>query len=150
MDTNDWIDSMGLTFFCNRMVEELYYLGKNQSVSAQLEENCKKGIAEFNSLKWPREKPYPDIKTNLFNTNYNLEIFEKICKHYKKSAEQMIDELIGDLENIISDNPINEKYQTAQKLQDFFDYFGDCGYYATRDCLRSADCSRIVDYLRIA
>ncbi len=135
--TEDTINLMGLTFFCNSMVEELYYMGKRKSVSEKLEENCKRGIAEFSSLKWPREQPYPDIKTDLFNTNLNLNAFGKICEHYEKSAEQMIDELTKDLENIISDKSIDKKYQTSEKLQKFFDNLGDCAYFATKDSLKN-------------
>ncbi len=134
----DTVNLMGLTFFCNSMFEELYHMKKNKLISERLKEKCKIGIAEFNSLKWPRnKKPYPDIKTNLFNTNSNLNTFEQICEHYRKPAEQMIEELILNLECIISDKPINKKYQTAEKLRKFFDDFGDYSYYGFKDYLRA-------------
>lgn len=137
MDMN-FIDSMGLTFFCNSMVEELYYMRERNFVSEKLEQNCKKGISGFDSLKWPlNEKSYPNIKNDIFSTIYNIEIFEQICEHYEKSAGQMIEEIIGNLEYIISNKPISKKFQTSEKLQEFFDDFGDYSFYATRDCLRA-------------
>lgn len=134
----EMVDSMGLTLFCNSMVEELYYMRKNSSVSKKLEKNCQKAITEFESLKWPLdEKTYSNVQPDLFNTNLNIKTLEEICVYYKQTIEQMIDGLIKDLKYVISKNPIEEKLETAYKLQKFFDDFGDVGFYATRDILRN-------------
>ncbi len=131
------VASMGLYFLCNSIVEELYYMKENKSVSEKLKNNCQKTIAELNSLKWPCIQPTPkDIRIDLFNTNLNIQTFEQICEHYQKSAEQMIEGLIQDLTLIISDKPVDKKYQTSERLQEFFDVFEDYSFYATRDCLR--------------
>ncbi len=78
------IDSMGISFFCNVMVESLYYFRKDGLITETLEMNCKRAITEFESLKWPREKTYPDMEDDLFNSNQNIHTFEEVCSYYEK------------------------------------------------------------------
>ncbi len=133
----EMVNSMGMTFFCNAMVEGLYYFREEGSLSKKLEINCKRAIAKFESLKWPFvEKTYPDIIADLFNSNKGIHIFEEVCKHYETPAEQMINETITDLKYIISENSRDKKLKIAHKLQLFFDVFGDYSFCATKDCIR--------------
>jgi hypothetical protein len=136
-DIEGMVDSIGLGFFCNLMVECLYYFGKNGEVSEKLEINCKRAISELESLKWPLiEKTYPDVKIDLFRSNRNIDTFEQVCEHYKTPAGQMIGGLITNLKYILSENSLGEKLRVAEKLQSFFDDFGDFNHYAVRDCVR--------------
>lgn len=136
-DIEGMLDSMGISFFCNAMVEGLYYFRKDGSMFEKLKQNCKIGIAELESLKWPLvEKTFPEIKTGLFRTNKNIHTFERVCEYEERPTGEVIDGLIGDLKYILSNKPRGEKLETARKLQSFFDNFGDYSFYATRDCMR--------------
>ena len=53
IDMGEMVNSIGLGFFCNLMVESLYYFGRDGEVSEKLETNCKRAIAELGSLRWP-------------------------------------------------------------------------------------------------
>jgi len=131
------VNSMALTFFCNAMVKSLYYFGEDGIVSEKFKTNCEKAIAELGSLKWPLiDRAYSHIKTDLFNSNINVNTFEQVCEHYKTSSGQMIDKTIKGLKYFVSENSLGEKLRVAVRLQNFFDVFGDFSYYAVRDCVR--------------
>ena len=138
MDTAAMVGLMGLTFFCNKCVEVLYKFGKGEVDSLKLKETCKRAISAFKSLKWPREQDIPlDEKVALFNTNEEIESFERVLESKSEQAEKMIESLIYDLSFVLEDNhPLNERKEVANKLQDFFDTLGDYSFYATKDCLR--------------
>ncbi|MBW8041875.1 MAG: hypothetical protein FVQ85_18005 [Planctomycetes bacterium] len=140
MDTAAMVGLMGLTFFCNKCVEVFYKFGKEEVDSPKLKETCKRAISAFKSLKWPREQDIPlDEKVALFNTNEEIESFERVLKSKSEQAEKMINELITELSFVLEDtHPLNERKEVANKLQDFFDTLGDYSFYATKDCLREA------------
>lgn len=140
MDTAGMVGLMGLTFFCNKCVEVFYKFGKEEVDSPELKETCKRAISAFKSLKWPREQDMPlDEKVALFNTNEEIESFERVLESKSEQAKKMINNLIKELSFVLEDNhPLNERKEVANKLQDFFDTLGDYSFYATKDCLREA------------
>jgi len=140
MDTAGMVGLMGLTFFCNKCVEVFYKFSQEGSVSQELKETCKRAISAFKSLKWPREQDMPlDEKVALFNTNEEIESFERVLESKSEQAEKMINDLIEKLSFVLKDtHPLDERKEVANKLQDFFDTLGDHSFYATKDCLREA------------
>ncbi|MFA5784233.1 MAG: hypothetical protein WC962_05085 [Phycisphaerae bacterium] len=139
MDTAAMVGLMGLTFFCNKCVEVFYKFSKDGIVSEELKETCKRAISAFKSLKWPREHDIPlDEKVALFNTNEEIESFERTLTSLPDEAEEALDRLIGNLDSIIQDTPLEKKKQVAENLQKFFDTLGDHSFYATKDCLRES------------
>ena len=139
MDTAAMVGLMGLTFFCNKCVEVLYKFGKDGIVSDELKETCKRAITAFKSLKWPTEESdMPlDEKIALFNTNEEIESFERALTSGSGGTTEVLDRLIGELEFILrQDESLTDRKKTAEKLQEFFDTFGDYSFYATKDCLR--------------
>jgi len=140
MDTAGMVGLMGLTFFCNKCVEVFYKFSKDGSVSQELKETCKRAISAFKSLKWPREQDMTlDEKVALFNTNEEIESFERVLESKSEQAEKMINDLIEKLSFVLKDtNPLDKRKEVANKLQDFFDTLGDHSFYATKDCLREA------------
>ncbi|MDH4240493.1 MAG: hypothetical protein OEW48_13110 [Phycisphaerae bacterium] len=140
MDTAAMVGLMGLTFFCNKCVEVFYKFSKEGVVSEELKETCKRAISAFKSLKWPKEPDLPNgEKVALFNTNEEIESFERVLASKSEHAEKMLNELIKELSFVLEDtNPLAKRKTVAKKLQDFFDTLGDCSFYATRDCLREA------------
>jgi len=134
MDTAAMVGLMGLTFFCNKCVEVFYKFSKEGIDSEELKETCKRAISAFKSLK------EPDVlnseKVALFNTNEEIESFERVLKSEPKEAEEMLNKLIEDIEFVLQDASLEERKKTAAKLQDFFDTLGDCSFYATKDYLR--------------
>ena len=140
MDTAGMVGLMGLTFFCNKCVEVFYKFSQEGSVSQELKETCKRAISAFKSLKWPREQDMPlDEKVALFNTNEEIESFERVLESKSEQAEKMINDLIEKLSFVLKDtHPLDKRKEVANKLQDFFDTLGDHSFYATKDCLREA------------
>jgi len=138
MDTAGMVGLMGLTFFCNKCVEVFYKFSKEEVDSPELEETCKRAISAFKSLKWPREQDMPlDEKVALFNTNEEIESFERVLESKSEQAEKMLNDLINELNFVLKDtNLLAERKKKAEKLQDFFDTLGDHSFYATKDCLR--------------
>ncbi|OHB59663.1 MAG: hypothetical protein A2173_06370 [Planctomycetes bacterium RBG_13_44_8b] len=142
MDTGAMVGLIGLTFFCNKCVEVFYKFKKNGIVSDELQQTCKRAISAFKSLKWPRETDLPDNEEKgLFNTNEEIESFERVLESESKSAEDILGNLIKDLEFILQDNTssLEDRRKVAGNLQSFFDTLGDYSFYATRDCLRSSE-----------
>jgi hypothetical protein len=130
--------NMGLTFFCNSMVEESYYLVKNKNISDKLKLNCKQMIKEIKDFKTPLNKLYNiPIDEQLFGSSEFLQTLEEFSKELEKSVTETLIQLEPELKNIISKKPINEKINSAKKIQSFFDSLGDHSYYATRDCIRN-------------
>jgi hypothetical protein len=139
MDTAAMVGLMGLTFFCNKCVEVFYKFSKEGIVSEELKETCKRAISAFKSLKWPTEPDIPlDEKAALFNTNEEIESFEQVLTSESEDGVKLLDRLIGDLDSIIQDTPLEQKKQVAENLQNFFDTLGDHSFYATKDCLRES------------
>lgn len=139
MDTAAMVGLMGLTFFCNKCVEVFYKFSKDGIVSEELKETCKRAISAFKSLKWPTEPDIPlDEKVALFNTNEEIESFEQVLTSGSEEGEKVLDHLIGDLDSIIQDIPLEQKKQVAKNLQKFFDTLGDYSFYATKDCLKES------------
>lgn len=137
MGTAELVGSMGLTFFCNRCVEVFHKFDRDEEVSGELEETCKKALAAFKSLKWPAERPSVKAeKVALFNTNEEIRSFERVLSR-SKPASEALDVLIRDLEGMVSDKPVAEKRETAKRLRGFFDILGDYSFYATRTSLRA-------------
>ncbi len=138
MDTAAMVGLMGLTFFCNKCVEVFYKFSQEGSVSQELKETCKRAISAFKSLKWPREQNMPlDEKVALFNTNEEIESFQRVLESKSEQAEKMLDDLIKELNFVLKDTHLlAESKKKAKKLQDFFDTLGDYSFYATKDCLR--------------
>lgn len=139
MDTAGMVGLMGLTFFCNKCVEVFYKFSQGED-SPELNETCSRAIFAFKSLKWPKEPDLPiDEKVALFNTNEEIESFERVLASESEEAKKVIDRLIGDIEFVVVANgPIEKRKKVAGKLQRFFDTLGDHSFYATKDCLREA------------
>ena len=138
MDTAGMAGLMGLTFFCNKCVEVFYKFVQGET-SPELDETCRRAICAFNSLKWPRETGVPSgEQVALFNTNEEIESFERVLASKSEHAEKMLNELIEELEFVLEGTPLEERKKTAEKLQQFFDTLGDYSFYATRDCLRES------------
>jgi len=140
MDTAGMVGLMGLTFFCNKCVEVFYKFSQEGSVSQELEETCERAISAFKSLKWPKDLHIPSKeKIALFNTNEEIESFERVLASKSEKAEKMINELIEEINFVLNDTcPLDERKERAEKLQVFFDTLGDYSFYDTRDCLREA------------
>ncbi len=140
MDTAGMVGLMGLTFFCNKCVEVFYNFSQEGSVSQELKETCKRAISAFKSLKWPKEPDIPlDEKVALFNTNEEIESFQRVLESKSEQAEKMLNDLIKELNFVLKDNHLlSKRREVANKLQDFFDTLGDHSFYATKDCLREA------------
>jgi len=139
MDTAAMVGLMGLTFFCNKCVEVFYKFSKDGIVSEELKETCKQAISAFKSLKWPKEPHMPsEEKVALFNTNEEIESFERVLTSELEEGEKVLDRLIGDLDSIIQDTHLEQKKKVAENLQKFFDTLGDYSFYATKDCLRES------------
>ena len=139
MDTAAMVGLMGLTFFCNKCVEVFYKFSKEGVVSEELRETCKRAISAFKSLKWPKEPDLlSDEKVALFNTNEEIESFERVLESKSEHAEKILDKLITELEFVLQGASLEQRKQTAESLQDFFDTLGDYSFYATKDCLREA------------
>ena len=140
MDTAGMVGLMGLTFFCNKCVEVFYKFSQKGSVSQELKETCKRAISAFKSLKWPKEPDVPSgEKVALFNTNEEIESFERVLASKSEHAEKMLNELIKELSFVLEDTqPLAKRRKVAKKLEDFFDTLGDHSFYATRDCLRES------------
>ena len=137
MDTAAMVGLMGLTFFCNKCVEVFYKFIQGEA-SPELDETCRRAISAFKSLKWPREQDMPlDEKVALFNTNEEIESFQRVLESKSAQAEKMLDDLIKELNFVLKDTHLlAERKKKAEKLQDFFDTLGDYSFYATKDCLR--------------
>lgn len=140
MDTVGMVGLMGLTFFCNKCVEVFYKFSKGGIVSEELKETCKRAISAFKSLKWPRELDVSrGDRVALFNTNEEIESFERVLASKSEKAEKMLNELIKELSLVLKDTyPLADRRKVAKKLQDFFDTLGDHSFYATRDHLRES------------
>ncbi|MBN1803695.1 MAG: hypothetical protein JW837_00450 [Sedimentisphaerales bacterium] len=138
MDTAGMVGLMGLTFFCNKCVEVFYKFSKEEVDSPELKETCKRAVSAFKSLKWPREQDMPlDEKVALFNTNEEIESFQRVLESKSGQAEKMLNDLIKELNFVLEDtHPLAERKKKAKKLQEFFDNLGDYSFYATKDCLR--------------
>ncbi len=139
MDTAGMVGLMGLTFFCNKCVEVFYKFSQGRD-SPELDEICRRAICAFKSLKWPKEPDLPiDEKVALFNTNEEIESFERVLTFESGEAKNVLDTLIRDIEFVVVANgPIEKRKKVAEKLQRFFDTLGDHSFYATKDCLREA------------
>jgi len=145
----NWVDCVGLTFFCDSMVEELYSFRKTSEVSKKLAENCEKAVKEFKGFYWLRGGEYIEhsVASTLFNKAVNLNTLESFWKDAGKELdEQSVDEMIGDLEYVVQNNPLPQRLETAAKLQRIFDTLGNYSFNATRDCMRrsSDDCRALV------
>ena len=138
MDTAGMVGLMGLTFFCNKCVEVFYKFSQEGTVSQELKETCKRAISAFKSLKWPKDLHMPsDEKVALFNTNEEIESFQRLLESKSERAEKMLNDLIKELNFILEDTyPLAERKKKAKKLQVFFDTLGDYSFYATKDCIR--------------
>ena len=138
MDTAGMVGLMGLTFFCNKCVEVFYKFGKEEVDSPELKETCKRAISAFKSLKWPKDLHMPsEEKVALFNTNEEIESFERVLASKSEHAEKMLNELIEELNFVLKDtHPLPKRKEKAEKLQVFFDTLGDYSFYATKDCLK--------------
>jgi hypothetical protein len=138
MDTPAAAGLMGLTFFCNKCVE-VFYKFSQYDVSDELDETCHRAISAFKSLKWPREQSMPSRdKVALFNTNEEIESFERVLTSQSGEAREMLDDLIKKLEFVLQDTSMGERKKKAEELQNFFDVLGDYSFYATKDCLRES------------
>lgn len=146
MDTAAMVGLMGLTFFCNKCVEVFYKFSKEGIISEKLKETCKQAISAFKSLKWPKEPDLPiDEKVALFNTNEEIESFERLLTSESGEAKKVLDTLIKDIEFVVAANgPIEKRKEVAGKLQRIFDTLGDYSFYATKDCLREAPTMTVV------
>jgi len=77
--------------------------------------------------------PHP----RLFDANLALETFNKYLRALGKPFDRrIIGKLIRDLRYVVSDAPLNDRLETAGRLQKFFDDLGDYNFYAGRDYLR--------------
>ena len=140
MDTAGMVGLMGLTFFCNKCVEVFYKFSQQGVISPELKETCRRAISAFESLKWPRELDVSrGDRVALFNTNEEIESFERVLASKSEHAEKMLNELIKELSFVLEDTyTLAKRKKVAKKLQDFFDNLGDHSFYATRDCLRES------------
>ena len=138
MDTAGMVGLMGLTFFCNKCVEVFYKFHKEEVDSPELKETCSRAIYAFKSLQWPREQGMQlDEKVALFNTNEEIESFQRWLESKSGKAEKMLNDLINELNFVLEDTHLlSERKKKAKKLQDFFDTLGDYSFYATKDCVR--------------
>lgn len=132
---------MGLTFLCNRLVEGMFYFKQNQKVSQKLKQSCEEAIAEFNSLKWPRPEASLPLYDSIFGSNYMIDVLDNFFSSYYKNKNQtnlsFVDNLISDLKYVLSDDLLEKRLETAQKLQVLFDSFGDyCCFYKNRELFR--------------
>ena len=138
MDTAGMVGLMGLTFFCNKCVEVFYKFTRGESSSSELNEICNRAISAFKSLKWPREIDLQSTEQiALFNTNEEIESFERVLESQSGQAEKMLNELIEELNFVLcNEKPLNQRVEKARKLQLFFDTLGDYSFYATKDYLK--------------
>ena len=140
MDSGALVGLMGLTFFCNKCVEVLYKFGNDGKSTDEFKKTCKKAISEFKALKWPGETGPPSIgERSLFNTNEEIESFERVLASDEPDAEKTLDSLISKLELLLMEQkPQAKRKHAAKELQGFFDKLADYSYYAGRDCMREA------------
>lgn len=137
MDTGAMVGLMGLTFFCNKCVEVFYKFNNDKVNPEELEQTCKHAISAFKALKWPREPNVPSVAERaIFNTNEEIESFERVITSKPEDANETLDTLISDLEIVLEDNPLEQRKQVAARLGRFFDILGDHSFYASRDSLR--------------
>ena len=145
MMTKDAVCSMGLTFLCNRLVEGLHLLRKGE-ITGKLRKVAEEAVQEFDSLRCPyNETPMPNRR--IFDSNLTLGTFNKYLKALGEDFDRRtIGKLVRDLRYVVYDDNLSEKSKTAERLQKFFDGFGDYSFYAGRDYLRrgSADCRALV------
>ncbi len=142
MDTSAMVGLMGLTFFCNKCVEVFYKFrcGKVTSDSDELKQTCERAINAFKSLKWPREPDAPSAAERaIFNTNEEIESLEQVMASETEEANETLDTLIEDLQDVLQGTSLAERNRKAEKLQKFFDTLGDYSFYAARDSLRRSE-----------
>jgi len=126
---------IGLDFLCNRLVEGFYHLKEGESTE-ELTKAIEEVVREFDSLKFPNNNlPMPNRR--LSNSDAPLAVFNKYLTALgKKFNEETIDELIANLRYVVSDNPLDERVETAERLQRFFNGLGCCSFYAGGEQLR--------------
>jgi len=131
---SEWVGVVGLGFLCNGLVEHLFYFEKKGVCSDKLKYLCNKALSGLKSLNWPSDRTHSD----LFNTYSEIQVFENYFnkKREGKNFEQFLSETTKNLEYIISDEPVQCRQETALKMRKFFDDFGDCCHYASRDLFR--------------
>ena len=140
MKAEAFVGSMGLTFFCNKCVEQFYEFQKsNGQISDQFVEVCNGAIHAFHSLKEPRSETLipKNGKIGLFNTYQEMATFEHILKN-QESGRQWLDQIIDELKRITDrKTPQEERIQIAEKMQNFFDELGDYSYGALRESIET-------------
>ena len=140
MDNGAMVGLMGLTFFCNKCVEVLYKFRSDKATPGELEEVCTRAVNAFKSLKWPKEPSVLSAADRaIFNTNEEIESFERVIGGESEEANETLDSLINDLQFVIKDEPLEKRKHVAEKLQRFFDILGDYSFYASRDSLRMSN-----------
>jgi len=145
------VAGMGLTFFCNSMVEGLFYLVRDRTVSDKLRRDAHWAVAEFQSLGWPfgegsveafeyvhREAPYV-----LFDSNQNIKTFETLAEHLGMTPETARDYFVEGLKLVTSDRPYEDRAEKARELQKTFGVFGDLSFFAGRDSQRRLSLSTL-------
>ena len=126
------IDAMGLTFLCNSMVESLYFSGELNEVSEDSKKRFERVIYEFRDLKDPTSQE--DKRTyKVFDSNYNIDIFEEACKEYGKNPKEAVDMIVDGLVKLCSKEDLKERSKTSEELMKFFDLLGDQAWYASRN-----------------
>ena len=138
MDTSGMVGLMGLTFFCNKCVEGFYKFTQDGQLTDDLKNTCKQAIYSFKSLTEPTAIETGSERLALFNTNEEIESFEKVLN--PNGDDRLLANLISDLELLVDENGTDsqKKKDIASKLQGFFDSLGDFSFYATKDCLRNS------------
>jgi hypothetical protein len=136
----DAVDGMGLTFFCNSLVEKLFNFRQTGMVSPQLKEKAQWAAAEFQSLTWPSQESqdalhylHRSVPYVLFNSNANLATLELVARAMKTTPGALIGYVTGRLDLVVSDAPIEIRKESAGELQEFFDLFGDYSYCSNRE-----------------
>jgi len=140
MGVQEMVGSMGLTFFCNKCVELLHKFRRDGNLTQELSKTCKQAIYAFNSLKWPNGGPVvSDEKVALFNTNEEVKSFEQALARESPGPDgTALDKWITNLKTMLDEEvSLEDRKQTAQELQKFFDTLADCSFYTTRESLRS-------------
>ena len=130
------VNLMGLTLLCDGLVEELFYFRKYKKVSQNLEDNCKRAIAEFDSLKWPNNEIKTLVANSSFNSVYVIEsLYEFLSDYYKKDKQDnliILNQVIGDLKCVVVGNNLDLRVKKAEELQKLFDDMGDWMIYNQR------------------